>query len=323
VRRKGLHPTEDLLDALSLALADLVASMVRGPSVQARGVAALDSRDVRSDLLVAQMRDELFDVIALVGSKRRGLDSLARLAREQILRHLGFGLERRADLDVQAQAITVLHEGMAAVAKLRLLAFAASLELGLRVSLGRVRIVRAALAAEVDHALIIGPTARWRFILAPQALGGRGPCFDQHPIHREVLIGQEHAAARFTTDEEAKLARKGNGKEAKLSYGEHALMENRNGLCVDLKVCSALKTETEAAKEMLARQRRKRVRPASLGGDKGYHTKDFVAHLRGKKIAPHIAQIEGRRTPGLARRATQATRSASASANASKRSSAG
>ena len=38
-----------------------------------------------------------------------------------------------------------------------------------------------------------------------------------------------------TTDAEAKLARKGKGKEAKLSYGGHALMENRNGLCVDLR----------------------------------------------------------------------------------------
>ena len=89
-----------------------------------------------------------------------------------------------------------------------------------------------------------------------------------------------------TTDEEAKLARKGKGKEAKLSYGGHALMENRNGLCVDLAVRSAIQTETEAAKEMLARQRRKRVRPASLGGDKGYHTKDFVAHLRKQEDRP-------------------------------------
>ncbi len=108
-----------------------------------------------------------------------------------------------------------------------------------------------------------------------------------------------------TTDEEAKLARKGKGKEAKLSYGGHALMENRNGLCVDLAVCSAIQTETEAAKQLLARQRRKRVRPRTLGGDKSYHTKDFIAHLRSKKIAPHIAQIEGRRTPGLDARTTR------------------
>lgn len=108
-----------------------------------------------------------------------------------------------------------------------------------------------------------------------------------------------------TTDDESKLMRKGKGKEAKLSYGGHALMENRNGLCVDIEVRSALDTETESAKELLARQRRKRVRPATLGADKGYHTKDFVAHLRKKHIAPHIAQIEGRKTPGLDARTTR------------------
>jgi transposase len=108
-----------------------------------------------------------------------------------------------------------------------------------------------------------------------------------------------------TTDDQAKLMRKGKGKEAKLSYGGHALMENRNGLCVDLQVCSALKTETEATKEILARQARKCVRPTTLGADKGYHSKDFVAHLRKKNIAPHIAQIEGRNTPGLDARTTR------------------
>ena len=108
-----------------------------------------------------------------------------------------------------------------------------------------------------------------------------------------------------TTDDEARLARKGKGKEAKLCYGGHALMENRNGLCVDLAVRSAQRTETEATKEILARQGRKRVRPATLGADKGYHTKDFVAHLRKRGIAPHIAQIDGRNTPGLDARTTR------------------
>jgi transposase len=107
------------------------------------------------------------------------------------------------------------------------------------------------------------------------------------------------------TDPEAKLMKKGKGRETKLSYGGHALMENRNGLCVDLEVRSALETETEVAKDMLSRQARKRVRPTTLGADKGYHTKDFVAHLRKKKISPHIAEIEGRNTPGLDSRTTR------------------
>ena len=107
------------------------------------------------------------------------------------------------------------------------------------------------------------------------------------------------------TDPDAKLIKKGKGRETKLSYGGHALMENRNGLCVDIEVRSALETETEVAKGMLSRQARKRVRPTTLGADKGYHTKDFVAHLRKKKIAPHIAEIEGRNTPGLDARTTR------------------
>lgn len=107
------------------------------------------------------------------------------------------------------------------------------------------------------------------------------------------------------TDPEAKLKRKGLGKETKLSYGGHALMENRNGLCVDIEVRSALEREIDVAKDILSRQRRKRVRPSTLGADKGYHIKEFVAHLRNRKIAPHVAQMKGRRTPGLDARTTR------------------
>jgi transposase len=121
------------------------------------------------------------------------------------------------------------------------------------------------------------------------------------------LRGERRSNATHTsaTDPDAKLMRKGKGKESKLSYGGHALMENRHGLCVDLKVTSALATETEAAKALLERQRRKRVQPSTLGADKGYHSKDFVAHLRRRRIAPHIATIDGRKTPGLDRRTTR------------------
>jgi transposase len=104
------------------------------------------------------------------------------------------------------------------------------------------------------------------------------------------------------TDPEAKLARKGKGRETKLSYAGHALMENRNGLCVDISVTSALSTEREAAKAMLKRQRKKHIRPKTLGADKNYHTRDFVGHLRAHKISPHIALDPRRTTPGLDRR---------------------
>jgi transposase len=108
-----------------------------------------------------------------------------------------------------------------------------------------------------------------------------------------------------TTDPEAKSARRGKGKEAKLCFGGHALMENRNGLCVDIRVSSALETETAAAVALVKRQLHKRLKPSSLGADKGYHSTAFVNFLRHKAIRPHIAQIDGRSTAGLDVRTTR------------------
>jgi transposase len=108
-----------------------------------------------------------------------------------------------------------------------------------------------------------------------------------------------------STDPEAKSARKGPGKEAKLSYAGHALMENRNGLCVDLQIRSAIIPESLAAETLLDRQRRKGVRPKSLSGDQGYPNRGFIQSLRDRGIRPHIARIEGRRTPGLDDRTTR------------------
>lgn len=116
---------------------------------------------------------------------------------------------------------------------------------------------------------------------------------------------RSNATHESSTDPDSKLMRKGNGQAAKLSYGGHALMDNRHGLCLDIQVRSALDTETAGAKELLSRQARKRIRPQSLGADKGYHSKDFVAHLRSRGIAPHVARIEGRTTPGLDGRTTR------------------
>lgn len=108
-----------------------------------------------------------------------------------------------------------------------------------------------------------------------------------------------------TTDPDAKLLRKAAGKEAKLCYGAHALMENRHGLCVGLQVQSALVPEPAAAKQLLARQARKPVHPDTLGADKGYHTRAFVTYLRKQGIRPHIACIHTRTTPGLDGRTTR------------------
>lgn len=129
----------------------------------------------------------------------------------------------------------------------------------------------------------------------PPPAGGRD---DQGMVnfHGQRRSNDTHVSR---TDPQARLARKGPGKETKLAFGAHALMENRNGLCVDILVTDALTKETSAAREILERQRRRHLRPASLGADKGYHHRDFVEHLRSRGIAPHIAQIKGRKMPGL------------------------
>lgn len=122
-------------------------------------------------------------------------------------------------------------------------------------------------------------------------------------FHGEKRRNDTHAS---TTDPEARLARKGNGKEAKLSFSAHALMENRNGLLIDLRVDSATGTaERENALAMLAEH----VRPGStVGGDKGYNHRAFVDGCRALGITPHVAikakhnAIDGRTTrhPGHA-----------------------
>jgi len=108
---------------------------------------------------------------------------------------------------------------------------------------------------------------------------------------------------RSTTDPEARLARKGNGKEAKLCYAGHALTENRHGLIVDAELTQASGTaEREAGLRLLARQRRRRGGRLSVGADKGYHTAGFVAGVRALGVTPHVARkkrfsaLDGRTT---------------------------
>lgn len=114
-----------------------------------------------------------------------------------------------------------------------------------------------------------------------------------------------NATHESSTDPEAKLMRKGNGQPAKLTYGAHALMENRSGLLIDLSITDSTLAEPKAAAPLLDRRRQARRDLRTLGADKGYHTKGFVETLRGRRIVPHIARIEGRHTPGLDGRTTR------------------
>ena len=95
-----------------------------------------------------------------------------------------------------------------------------------------------------------------------------------------------------TTDPEARLYKKAQGQAAKLCFGAHALMENRNGLLRQIKVTSATETtETEAGLEMLrVEEEINGVKPKTVGADKGYHNREFVQGLCGAGIAPHVAQ---------------------------------
>ncbi len=105
-------------------------------------------------------------------------------------------------------------------------------------------------------------------------------------FHGERRSNLTHAS---TTDPDARLARKGNHREAKLSYQGYALMDNRHGLAVAARVTQASGTaEREAALEMAAvTQRGRRI---TLGGDKGYDARAFVETLQQLGITPHIAQ---------------------------------
>jgi IS5 family transposase len=91
------------------------------------------------------------------------------------------------------------------------------------------------------------------------------------------------------TDPEAKLMRKGNGKEAKLSYCMSVVIENRNGLItgVDVRQADGY-AERKSALTMLDAAPRKRRR--TLGADAGYDTKDFVDECRQRRVTPHVAK---------------------------------
>jgi transposase len=122
---------------------------------------------------------------------------------------------------------------------------------------------------------------------------------------------RSNATHRSTTDPDARLFKKGKGKEAKLVFMGHALMENRHGLLADFQVSEASGTaERDLTPKLLREARERRFRPRTLGGDKNYDTRGCVADIRECGVTPHVAQntsgrrsaIDGRTTrhPGYA-----------------------
>jgi transposase len=120
-------------------------------------------------------------------------------------------------------------------------------------------------------------------------------------FHGEPRTNATHVS---TTDPDAKLARKGAGKEAKLSYSGHVLMENRNGLVVDATVRLATGTaERDAAFDMAAQI--PDDRRVTVGGDKNYDTAELVEQWRGLNVTPHVAQNNKRRRSAIDQRTTR------------------
>ena len=106
-----------------------------------------------------------------------------------------------------------------------------------------------------------------------------------------------------TTDPEAKLYRKANGREAKLSFMGHALMENRNGLAVGGSVTQANGTAERRASEALLKKLAKRSkRRITAGEDKAYDTNDHVDALREMDVTPHVTQNDAKTKTGKKRK---------------------
>jgi IS5 family transposase len=147
------------------------------------------------------------------------------------------------------------------------------------------------------------------------------PTINFRGTHRS---NETHAS---TTDPAARLARKGKGREAKLSYAAHLVMENRNGLIVQAQATPATGTAEvqtaealveqlimdaatatgaldqalaeELVEHLTARKRR------TVGADKGYDTPEFVEGMRTLNVTPHVAQNESRRRSAIDGRTTR------------------
>jgi len=117
---------------------------------------------------------------------------------------------------------------------------------------------------------------------------------------------RSNATHRSTTDPDARLLRKGKGKEAKLVFMGHALMENRNGMLVDFQVSEASGTaERDAVPELLDRAEQRQFHPETLGADKNYDTRGCVKDMRERKVTPHVAQNTSGRSSAIDGRTTR------------------
>jgi transposase len=120
-------------------------------------------------------------------------------------------------------------------------------------------------------------------------------------FHGEKRSNHTHQS---TTDPDALLSKKGKGKEAKLNYCGHLLMENRSGLVIDASVTQATGTAERDAGVVFASKIGIGHR-ATMGADKAYDTKEFVAAVRQANVTPHVAQNNRRRRSAIDQRTTR------------------
>jgi transposase len=133
----------------------------------------------------------------------------------------------------------------------------------------------------------------------PAEGGGRNRETDFHGAKRS------NATHASTTDPEARLYRKGQGKEAKLCFMGHALMENRHGLVVDACLTQADGHGERIAALHMIEPWADRCQAITLGADKAYDAEDFVNELRSMKVTPHVAQNTSGRSSAIDGRTTR------------------
>jgi transposase len=133
----------------------------------------------------------------------------------------------------------------------------------------------------------------------PPADGGRN---GEANFHGQKRSNETHAS---TTDPDARLYKKGAGKEAKLCFIGHGLMENRSALLVDACLTPADGHAERVAGLHMIEPRADRSQAITLGADKAYDAEDFVNELRSMKVTPHVAQNTGGRRSAIDGRTTR------------------
>ena len=121
-------------------------------------------------------------------------------------------------------------------------------------------------------------------------------------FHGEKRSNDTHAS---TSDPDARLYRKGAGKEAKLCFMGHALMEHRNALFVDACLTKADGHAERVAALHMIEPHADRTKRITLAADKGYDAEDFVNELRSMRVTPHVAQNVSGRSSAIDRRTTR------------------